>query len=65
MNVFIGWRKVESLIGDSAKARRVLDWHPCYTFAELVRLMVLNDLESVTQGVSGTIAVTRESVSID
>ena len=41
--------EVESLIGDSSKARRVLNWQPRYTFAELVRVMVRNDLESVAR----------------
>lgn len=45
--------EVESLIGDSSKARRVLNWKPCYTFAELVRLMVRNDLESIARGSLG------------
>jgi len=42
--------EVESLVGDSAKARRVLKWKPHYTFAELVRLMVQNDLQAVAGG---------------
>ena len=41
--------EVESLIGDSSKARRVLNWQPRYTFAELVRVMVRNDLESTAR----------------
>ena len=45
--------EVESLIGDSSKARRVLNWHPGYTFTELVRLMVQNDLETVARGSLG------------
>ena len=44
--------EVEALIGDSSKARRVLKWEPRYTFAELVRLMVRNDLESIARGSS-------------
>ena len=31
--------EVESLIGDSSKGRRALNWQPCYTFAELVKVM--------------------------
>ena len=42
--------EVESLIGDSSKARRVLKWKPRYTFAELVKLMVQNDLEAIARG---------------
>ena len=42
--------EVESLVGDSSKARRVLNWKPRYTFAELVKLMVQNDLQAVAGG---------------
>jgi GDPmannose 4,6-dehydratase len=42
--------EVEALIGDSAKARRVLNWKPNYTFAELVKLMVQNDLAIIARG---------------
>jgi GDPmannose 4,6-dehydratase len=35
--------EVDLLIGDSAKARKVLDWTPATTFAELVALMVEHD----------------------
>lgn len=41
--------EVEALIGDSAKARRVLNWKPSHTFAELVKLMVRNDLEIIAR----------------
>jgi GDPmannose 4,6-dehydratase len=41
---------VEALIGDSSKARRVLNWKPSYAFAELVSLMVRNDLEFIARG---------------
>jgi GDPmannose 4,6-dehydratase len=36
--------EVESLIGDSTKARTVLGWSPEYSFPELVKDMVHNDL---------------------
>jgi GDPmannose 4,6-dehydratase len=36
---------IRSLAGDSAKARRVLGWTPRTSFAELVRLMLVSDLE--------------------
>ena len=39
--------EVESLIGDSAKARKVLQWRPEFTFNQLVEEMVSNDLEQV------------------
>ena len=40
--------EVESLIGDSTKARTVLGWSPEYNFTELVTDMVHNDLAIVT-----------------
>jgi GDPmannose 4,6-dehydratase len=36
--------EVDLLLGDPAKAKRVLGWHTKTTFRELVRLMVENDL---------------------
>jgi GDPmannose 4,6-dehydratase len=44
--------EVESLVGDSSKARRLLNWAPRYTFAELVREMVQNDLGIVSREVA-------------
>jgi GDPmannose 4,6-dehydratase len=38
--------EVESLVGDATKARTVLGWKPSYTFSELVREMVENDLKA-------------------
>lgn len=37
--------EVELLVGDSTKARAELGWKPTYTFRELVREMVLADLQ--------------------
>ena len=37
--------EVDSVVGDSSKARRVLGWRPRVTFRELVRMMVDADLE--------------------
>jgi GDPmannose 4,6-dehydratase len=37
--------EVEFLIGDASKARKHLKWKPSVTFAELVKLMVENDLK--------------------
>jgi len=37
--------EVEMLIGDSAKARRVLGWEPKVGFEELVQMMVDNDVD--------------------
>ena len=39
--------EVDQLIGDSAKARRVLGWEPTVTFEELVVMMVQEDLRLV------------------
>jgi len=36
--------EVDMLIGDSTKARTVLGWEPKVAFAELVRMMVENDV---------------------
>ena len=36
---------IRSLAGDNAKAKRVLGWSPRTSFAELVRLMLVSDLE--------------------
>lgn len=40
--------EVEYLLGDAARARRVLGWQPRVTFKELVRLMVDADLQALT-----------------
>ena len=37
--------EVEALIGDATRARTVLGWEPTYTFSEIVREMVQNDLK--------------------
>ena len=42
--------EVELLLGDSTKAREVLGWQNKTSFAELVDLMLENDLELVSQG---------------
>jgi len=41
--------EVEALIGDATRARTVLGWEPTYTFSELVREMVQNDLKLLGQ----------------
>jgi len=41
--------EVDLLVGDASKAKRVLGWEPTYTFRELVREMVREDLKK--QGV--------------
>jgi GDPmannose 4,6-dehydratase len=42
--------EVDSLIGDSRKAREELGWSPKYSFRELVEEMVSNDLELCASG---------------
>lgn len=41
--------EVELLIGDPAKAKRVLDWEPKVRFKELVQIMVDADLQTLTR----------------
>ena len=41
--------EVDLLVGDSAKARRVLGWRPIHTFKELIAEMVHADLERIAQ----------------
>lgn len=41
---FLRPAEVDLLIGDSTKARETLGWKPTVSFAELVRMMVANDL---------------------
>ena len=41
--------EVNSLQGDSSKARRMLGWEPKISFEELVRQMVEHDLELAQQ----------------
>lgn len=36
--------EVDLLVGDASKARRLLNWQPKYTFKELIKEMVENDL---------------------
>jgi GDPmannose 4,6-dehydratase len=42
--------EVDHLIGNSAKAGRVLGWEPTVTFPELVRMMVDADLDALRDG---------------
>jgi len=39
--------EVDLLVGDPAKARRVLNWEPTVSFRELVQIMVDADLEAL------------------
>lgn len=45
--------EVDLLIGDAAKARKVLSWKPEYTFESLVREMIDSDLEFYTRKLGG------------
>jgi GDPmannose 4,6-dehydratase len=41
--------EVDHLLGDSSKARRILNWDPQVSFEQLVRMMVDADLERVSR----------------
>lgn len=41
--------EIDELVGDASKARRVLGWHPTYTFQEIVKEMVGADLDALRQ----------------
>ncbi len=49
--------EVDLLIGDAAKARQKLGWEPKVKFAELTRLMVDADLETLASQLAGKVAV--------
>ena len=46
--------EVDLLVGDATKARRVLGWHPTYTFKELIKEMVREDLKFASQSTNQT-----------
>jgi len=48
---FVRPAEVLELQGDASKARRTLGWTPKVDFAQLVRMMVDNDMELVRSGV--------------
>ena len=39
--------EVDTLLGDSSKAKRILGWEPKVLFKELIEMMVDHDLEEV------------------
>jgi GDPmannose 4,6-dehydratase len=41
--------EVDQLIGDASKARKVLGWEPTYTFHELIKEMVAEDLAALSE----------------
>ena len=56
--------EVDLLVGDSSKAKRMLNWEPKVTFAELVSIMVDADIEMVHHNESGDFRDTnRDQVS--
>jgi len=44
--------EVDQLIGDASKARKILKWKPTYTFEQLIKEMVHEDLKSLTKQAS-------------
>jgi len=54
---------VDLLIGDSTKARSSLGWQPRYTFQELVKEMVLSDLEAASGAQAGNRSKPYSSLS--
>lgn len=40
--------EIDLLVGDSSRARKLLDWAPEYTFSELISEMLASDLKSLT-----------------
>jgi GDPmannose 4,6-dehydratase len=45
--------EVDLLIGDSTRARKILGWQPRYTFQQLVKEMVQEDLKAVSEARPG------------
>ena len=54
--------EVDALQADFSKAKRVLNWEPTVTFAELVHLMVEADLQAVQRTLEGGRAAIRNNV---
>ena len=51
--------EVDCLLGDSAKARKILKWKPKVGFKELVRMMVDSDMKIVAQELYGKMGKSR------
>jgi GDPmannose 4,6-dehydratase len=49
---FLRPAEVELLLGDYSKAKAILGWTPKVSFKELVRMMVRNDIELLSNGQS-------------
>ena len=43
--------EVDLLLGDSTKAKKVLNWNPEFSFKELVVMMVESDFDKVNKGI--------------
>jgi GDPmannose 4,6-dehydratase len=41
--------EIDLLVGDASKARQILGWKPQHSFSELVKEMVHNDIDALTQ----------------
>jgi GDPmannose 4,6-dehydratase len=51
--------EVDDLCGDASKARRVLDWKPRTTFAQLVDLMVDADIQLLDDQLAGRLVASE------
>ena len=57
--------EVETLLGDASRAKKVLDWEPKTTFAQLARIMAQSDLEYVEREVrQGETIVTQKRFAV-
>ena len=54
--------EVDLLMGDAAKARRVLGWEQSHTFQQLVEEMVESDLAATTGSAEGSPGLAKDSV---
>ena len=54
--------EVDLLMGDAAKARRVLGWEQSHTFQQLVEEMVESDLAATTRSAEGSPGLAKDSV---
>jgi GDPmannose 4,6-dehydratase len=52
--------EVVQLVGNPAKARRVLDWRSTLSFQDLVRTMVDADIEALASGALGNLHVSKD-----
>jgi len=53
--------EVESLVGDASKARTLLKWSPDYSFSDLVKEMVRNDVAAIVGSPAASHVVNRAS----